>query len=157
MHSNDGFYLKSSMEHYRADKCYDRVTKAVRISDTVAFQDDRITKPRITHADLLVKAIADLSNYLRGMSNVRNEANLEDLRRLTKTTESLTERNKSRATMEALLLRVPAPTPPVPNIPTTAPNSTTQVIPCRSQDNPDTHFFFEGRRNGVSQPLPSGR
>ena len=35
MHSNDGFYLESSMDHYRADKCFDRKTKAVRVSNTV--------------------------------------------------------------------------------------------------------------------------
>ena len=28
MHSNDGFYLESSMDHYRADKCFDRKTKS---------------------------------------------------------------------------------------------------------------------------------
>ena len=79
MHSNGGFYLESSMEHYRADKCYDRVTKAVRISDMVASQDNQIIEPRVTHADLLIKAIVDLSDRLKGMSNARNQANLKDL------------------------------------------------------------------------------
>ena len=97
MHSNDGFYLESSMDHYRADKCFDRKTKAVGVSDTVAFQDDRITKPRLTHADLLVKAVGDLSNRLKGFSNARNEANLNDLQRLVDTMKSFTECNKTQA------------------------------------------------------------
>ena len=96
----------------------------------MAFQDNRITKPRLTHADLLVKAVGDLSNRLKGMNNARNEANLNDLQRLIDTTTSFTERNKSQAAAEAPSLRVtnleaaaqrvPATEPSVLRVPQTA-------------------------------------
>ena len=135
MHSNDGFYLESSLDHYRADKCFDKVTKAVRISDTVAFQDDRITKPRLTHADLLVKAVSDLSNHLKGMSNARNKANLNDLQRLIDTTTSFTERNRSQAAAEARHLRVQNLEAKAQRVPVTEP-SVLRVPQTVRQDGP---------------------
>ena len=59
-----------------------------------------------SHVDLIVKAVRDLSNHLKAMSNARNEANLNDLQSLIDTTTSFTEHNRSQAAAEAQHLRV---------------------------------------------------
>lgn len=79
MHTNEGWYLEFPPEHYRADKCFDNVTKATRISDTDTCLNENITNLRLTHVDLLGKAVGDLSNRLNGLSNVQKEASFRDL------------------------------------------------------------------------------
>ena len=106
MHANKGWYLELSQEHYRADKCFDNVTKATRISNTVVCLDGSITKPSLTYGDLLGKAVNDLSSRLEGMSNAHNEANLRDLQREVDATRSFTKRNATQIAVEALFLRM---------------------------------------------------
>ena len=68
-HSVYIWYLYMSPEHYRAHVCRVKNTNADQLLDTVVFKQKNITKPKITHADRLVKAIRNLKQSAKGMSN----------------------------------------------------------------------------------------
>ena len=55
-HSEDGFYLKTSEEHYRTHVIFAKKTRAKRLADTVFFKHKYITQPTITPADAIVNA-----------------------------------------------------------------------------------------------------
>ena len=65
-HSTDGWYIGTSMEHYRCHRIYVKKTRSERISDTVFFKHKYITQPTVTPADTIVKALNDLTNALKG-------------------------------------------------------------------------------------------
>ena len=58
-HSIDGWYLRTSPEHYRTHICATKATKSERLTDTIQFKHKHITNPKLTHGDKLVKALAD--------------------------------------------------------------------------------------------------
>ncbi len=49
-HSADGFYLKTSEEHYRTHVVFCKKTQAKRLADTVFFKHKYITQPMVTPA-----------------------------------------------------------------------------------------------------------
>ena len=108
MHANKGWYLESTRENYQADKCFDNVTNATRISDTVVCLDGSIIKPTLTHGDFLGKAVGDLSNRLEleVMSNARDKTNLRDIQRIVDAIRSFTKRNATQSAVKARVLRV---------------------------------------------------
>jgi hypothetical protein len=55
-HSSDGWYLRTSPEHYRAHWVFVKATRAKRITDTVFFKHKYITQPTVTKADAIVNA-----------------------------------------------------------------------------------------------------
>ena len=63
------WYLYMSPEHYRAHVCRVKNNNSDQVSDTVVFKHKNITKPTITHANQLVKAIRNLKQSDKGMSN----------------------------------------------------------------------------------------
>jgi hypothetical protein len=65
-HSSDGWYLTTSPDHYRCHNIFVKATRAKRISDTVYFKHKHITQPTLTTEDLVIKAIQDLSNAIKG-------------------------------------------------------------------------------------------
>ena len=70
------------MEHYRCHKIYVKTTRSKRISDTVFFKHKYITQPTVTPADTIVKALDDLTHALKGMRNVKGEAQIEALEKI---------------------------------------------------------------------------
>jgi hypothetical protein len=81
-HSTDGWYIGTSMEHYRCHKIYVKKTKGERISDTVFFKHKYITQPTVTPVDTIVKALDDLTHALKGRRNVKGKAQIEALEKI---------------------------------------------------------------------------
>jgi hypothetical protein len=69
--SIDGWYLQTSPEHYQCYKIYVKQTKIDRISDTVYFKPKYITQPTLTPAEVIVKALNDLTQALKGKNNMK--------------------------------------------------------------------------------------
>ena len=80
-HSTDGWYIGTSMEHYRCHKIYVKKTRSERISDTVFFKHKYITQPTVTPADTIVKALDDLTHALKGRRNVKDKAQMEAVKK----------------------------------------------------------------------------
>ncbi|KAL7475074.1 hypothetical protein ACHAW6_001009, partial [Cyclotella cf. meneghiniana] len=58
-YSADGWYLRTSPEHYRCHVVFVKATRSKRITDTVFFKHKYITQPTVTPADAIVKAYHD--------------------------------------------------------------------------------------------------
>jgi hypothetical protein len=124
-HSVDGWYLFTSLEHYRTHNCHIKHTKSERLSDTVQFQHKRITNPTITHANKVMHALADCVKALQGMTSCAiNSQAAQDLQRIIEATKAhvLAQPNRLEnvATPSATpnLQRVPRmQTPNMPQVP----------------------------------------
>jgi len=55
--SIDGWYLRTSTEHYQSHVVHVKKTRSERITDTVWFKHKYITQPKVTPVDHIVKAI----------------------------------------------------------------------------------------------------
>jgi hypothetical protein len=64
-HAVDGWYLRTSTEHYRCHVVFVKKTRAERISDTVHFNHAHITQPIVTPTDILVKTLQDLTQTIK--------------------------------------------------------------------------------------------
>jgi len=84
MNSVDGWYLRTSDEHYRCHEVYVKRTRSTRISDTIHFKHKHITSPTLTPEDTIVKAIGDLTEALRERRNTKGAMEHEALQRLDK-------------------------------------------------------------------------
>jgi hypothetical protein len=62
----DGWYLQTSPEHYQCHVIYVKQTKRERVSDTVFFKTKHITQLTMTPADIITKALNDLTQALKG-------------------------------------------------------------------------------------------
>ena len=67
--SIDGWYLRTSTEHYRSHLVHVKKTRSERITDTVWFKHKYITQPKVTPVNHIVKAINDLTCALKGRKN----------------------------------------------------------------------------------------
>jgi hypothetical protein len=81
-HSINGWYLGTSPEHYRSYIIHTKGKQSERISDTVFFKTKFITQPTLTPADSIDKAIAYLTNVLKGMRNKERIQEIEQLKQL---------------------------------------------------------------------------
>ena len=81
-HSEDGWYLRTSPEHYRCHIVYVKKTKAKRVSDTVYFKHKYITQPSITPADAVIKALHDLTQAIKGERNIQGAAQFNAIAKL---------------------------------------------------------------------------
>ena len=77
-----GWYLGTSMEHYRCHKIFCKRTRSERISDTVFFQHQYLTQPSTTPEDQIVKAVGDLTSALRQRLNHKGEEELDVLKQM---------------------------------------------------------------------------
>jgi len=59
-HSMDGWYLRTSPEHYRCHIVFVKKTQSKRVTDTVFFKHKYITQPEVKPADVIIKAYNDL-------------------------------------------------------------------------------------------------
>ncbi len=76
-HSSDGWYLTTSLDHYRCHIIFVKATQAKLISDTVCFKHKHITQPTLTPEDLVIKTIQDLSNAIKGGKKLGNNSNTQ--------------------------------------------------------------------------------
>ncbi len=79
--TTDGWYLQTSPEHYRCHKIHVKKTNSKRVSDTVFFKHKYITQPILTLADIITKAIDDLTHALKGNRNTKGMKEMETLQR----------------------------------------------------------------------------
>jgi hypothetical protein len=82
-HSSNGWYLTTSPDHYRCHFIFVKATRAKRISDTVYFKHKHITQPTLSTEDLVIKAIQDLSNAIKGGSKLGSNAQMDAIKGLT--------------------------------------------------------------------------
>ena len=80
-HSVDGWYISTSLEHYRTHLCHIKTTNSERFTDTNQFIHHNITKTTITHAEKIMAAIADCNKVIKNMG--RNDG-ADELKQLIK-------------------------------------------------------------------------
>ena len=80
--SLDGWYLQTSMEHYRCHRIYIKKTRNERISNTVTFKHRYITQPQVTPVDVAIQAIKDLAKTLKPTKEKQHEDELDALQKL---------------------------------------------------------------------------
>ena len=66
MRAVSGWYIGSSLEHYRCHRCWITETKGIRTQNTVFFTHKHLTMPTITSADAILTATKDLQEALEG-------------------------------------------------------------------------------------------
>jgi hypothetical protein len=82
--SIDGWYLRTSPEHYQCHVIYVKKTRSERISDMVHFKHKYITQPLLTPEDTIVKALNNLTNALKQKRNKKGIVEYEALQRIDK-------------------------------------------------------------------------
>jgi len=82
-HSSNGWYLTTSLDHYRCHYIFVKATRAKQISDTVFFKHKQITQPTLTTEYLIIKAIQDWTNAIKGSNNKGNNTQIESIKQLT--------------------------------------------------------------------------
>jgi len=91
-HTIDGWYIRTSPEHYRTHICTTKDTKSERLTDTVQLQHKHITNPTLTHADKLMKALADSIKVLKG-KGITTSQQMKDLETIIKDTQHQVKSN----------------------------------------------------------------
>ena len=91
-HTIDGWYIRTSPEHYRTHICATKDTKSERLTDTVQLQHKHITNPTLTHADKLMKALADSMKVLKG-KGITTSQQMKDLETIIKNTQHQVKSN----------------------------------------------------------------
>eukprot|EP00956_Cyclotella_meneghiniana_P036500 scaffold126416_cov88-Cyclotella_meneghiniana.AAC.1 len=81
-HSMDGWYLKTSDEHYRCHIVLVKKTQAKRVTDTVFFKHKYITQPEIKPADVIIQAYQDLRQALQGLKNPADATQMQALEQI---------------------------------------------------------------------------
>ena len=81
-HSTNGWYLGTLKEHYPCHIIYVKKTRSEQISDTVFFKHRYTTQPTLTQADIIVKAIDDLTLALKGRKNTKGNIQIEALEKI---------------------------------------------------------------------------
>ena len=70
-------------DHYRCHFIFVNATHAKRISDTVYFKHKHIMQPTLTTEDLVIKAIQDLSNAIKGGKKLGSNTQIDAIKGLT--------------------------------------------------------------------------
>lgn len=87
-HSGDGFYLRTSAEHYRTHVVFVKKTRAKRLADTVFFKHKHITQPTVTTADAIVNAYHKLQQAITGVQHSRDDEQMEAIERIKQAFEA---------------------------------------------------------------------
>jgi hypothetical protein len=80
--SIDRWYLQISLEHSQCHVIYVKQTKSEQVSDTVFFKTKYITQPTMMPADVITKAINNLTKALKEKSNAKGLEQIEALQKL---------------------------------------------------------------------------
>jgi hypothetical protein len=102
-HSEDGFYLRTSEEHYRTHVIFVKKTRAKRLSDTVFFKHHYITQPTVTPADAIVNAYNKLRQTLQGIQHSKEDAQMEALERIQQSLQPASNKHNTSPRVEAEL------------------------------------------------------
>jgi len=89
----DGWYLQTSPEHYRCHVIYVKQTKNERVSDTVFFKTKYITQPTLTRADIISKALNNLTQAIKGKR--KKQKRIRAIRRTQKVRHNPQQRTRS--------------------------------------------------------------
>ena len=73
-HTLTGWHLGNARFHYRCHEVWVKDTKRTRISQTVFFKTNFITKPEFTTTDALLRSTEDLVQLIRGDAHVKGGA-----------------------------------------------------------------------------------
>ncbi|KAL7479192.1 hypothetical protein ACHAW6_007448, partial [Cyclotella cf. meneghiniana] len=65
-HATDGWYIKTSSEHYRCHIIFVQKMQQMRITDTEYFKHKYLMQPTLTAQEGIVKAIQDLTLAITG-------------------------------------------------------------------------------------------
>ena len=55
-HASEGYYIKTSREHFRCYKTWTTKTRSIQVADTVFFKHQYITMPTVSKVDTIVAA-----------------------------------------------------------------------------------------------------
>ncbi len=158
--SIDGWYIQTSPKHYRCHVIYKKNTKSMRISDTVWFKHKYITQPIVTPAVMIVKALTDLTQALKGRTNLNRLEQIESLKCLkelltntppsspTHTVEPR-EENPKQTTLDTTELKVETPTITF-DTKTKPPNNTAYTSPKLNQPEPRVQ---KKRSKGINKAI----
>ncbi len=78
----DGWYLYTSLDHYRTHACHIKTAKKEQLTNTVDFQHEIITKPTITHADKIMHAIQQVIREIRKLGGIKKLQEARELQQL---------------------------------------------------------------------------
>ncbi len=82
MNAVDGWYLRTSNEHYQCHVIFVKNSRSERISDTVHFKHRHIMTPTITPEDTIVKCLNDLTQALKERRNTKGAIEYDALQKL---------------------------------------------------------------------------
>jgi hypothetical protein len=68
-HGTDGFYVGPARQHYRCWRCYMPETRAIRITDTIAWLPLGHTMPGHSHLEAFTAAVTNLATAVRHMTS----------------------------------------------------------------------------------------
>ncbi len=145
---HDGWYLRTSPEHYHCHVVFVKKTIAERILDTVIFQHWRITNPEITPINKLIVALTNFRTAANGIPNTGLQLQINKLTKLISRQQNtdINDSNNSTPTVKHLKVRfalMPRPEKQLklpsgllhqPTPPST--NSSDQAICCNIQQSP---------------------
>jgi hypothetical protein len=95
LNSRDGWYLHTSLQHFRCHVIYIEKTRSERISDTVHFKHKYITQPTLMPEDTTVKALNDLTNALKQKRKNKGIVEYKALQRIENTKQHPSDRATS--------------------------------------------------------------
>ncbi len=90
-HAKKGWSLGTSAEHYRSHLIFVKDSAAERVCETVFFKHHYITKPKVTHADVVIAAAQNLAKVIQCKPNYAGEENLRGLKVLSEMFSSIAE------------------------------------------------------------------
>ncbi|EJK47022.1 hypothetical protein THAOC_34285, partial [Thalassiosira oceanica] len=112
-HSQPGWYLYTSEDHYRTHAFLMKNTRRVRLADTAVLHKQHITNPTISIADKVVHAAAKLAADAGLLAKRgKTDADMNDLKTLAETVQSLADRHSTQLTASVPVPRVPDDSPP---------------------------------------------
>ena len=112
-HSLDGWYIATSPEHYRTHTCHVKSTRSERLTDTVQFQHKNITNPTVSHADKIMKAIADCAQTIKSLQTEGNDIDMRQLSKLEELTRKAIDQIPAIAQAFPKIGTAPLPRVPV--------------------------------------------
>jgi hypothetical protein len=87
-HSNNGWYLSTSPDHYCTHLCHIKNTSSNRLLDTVHFKHKHITNPTLMHANKIMQVLSHCAQLLKGKDTTATDQELQDLQRLVEVTQA---------------------------------------------------------------------
>ena len=115
-HAIDGWYVGTSMEHYRSHRVRTKATKAERITDTVFIKHAYLTSPTVTPHDAVIAAAQHLTSTLQ-QNKTEKHSEWEALTRLAAFFKQQAADNTERWDKAATTVLNPQPLPaPVPRV-----------------------------------------